>query len=63
MQLVKVATLTRSVTDNNEWFGIIGVLVTYENVLYVSTVSVTPQQGVETRDVEFIMSVCDRREN
>ena len=28
----------------NEWSGITGVLVTYENVLYVSAVSVTPQQ-------------------
>ena len=38
--------LTRFVTDNNEWSGITGVLVTYENVLYVSTVSVTPHSPI-----------------
>ena len=27
IQWVKVATLTRFVTDNNEWFGITGVFV------------------------------------
>ena len=36
-------TLTRLVTDNNEWFEITGVLVTYENVLYLSAMSVGPQ--------------------
>ena len=42
--------LTTFVTDNNEWFGITGVLVTYENVLYVSTVSVTPH-NVDTKSI------------
>ena len=43
----KVATITRFVTDNDEWSGITGVLVTYEKVLYVSTVSVTPHYNVK----------------
>ena len=45
--------LTRSVTDNNEWFGITGVLVTYENALYVSTVSVTPHGDASTICCDF----------
>ena len=51
--LVNVATFTHciaclftAVTYNNDWFGITGVLVTYENVLYVSTVSVTPHSPI-----------------
>ena len=38
-----IACLFTAVTYNNEWFGITGAPVTYENGLYVSTVSVTPQ--------------------
>ena len=41
-----IATLTRFITDNNEWFGITEVLVTYDNVSYVSAVSVTPHSPI-----------------
>ena len=48
MLSMKIGTLTRFVTDNNEWFAITGVLVSYESVLYVSTMSVTPQSLLTT---------------
>ena len=54
---MKVATLTRFVTDNNEWSGITGALVMYENALYVSTVSVTPHCQSERNPEDCVVEV------